>query len=236
MGAIPKAGVPEVQLKFYKSARKRFLGEVEKSDDVAEFIASLYKKGEMALREQIIVLYLNRNNQIIGYYRHSTGGISGTVVDIRLILSAALKSNSTSLIVAHNHPSGKLQASKADIAITNKLKEAAEIMDIVLLDHIIVTEKGHLSFADQGMLGLSGCGSCQSQTDDLEGVPHIVDKLRLQILRLLKQCNPEATPKICEHIQTKDGYRKIETLAISIVITSGISPGAAIAQIESELL
>lgn len=99
-------------------------------------------------------MYLNRSNAILGLYRTSTGGITGTVADLRLILSVALKIAATGLILAHNHPSGNLTPSRADIDLTRKIKEAACLMDILLLDHLILdnTGQGCYSFAEEGLL------------------------------------------------------------------------------------
>ena len=99
-------------------------------------------------------MYLNRANRVIGIFPVSTGGITGTVADIRLILSVALKCAATGIIISHNHPSGSLKPSRIDKELTIKLKEAGCIMDIVLQDHIIVVpEEGkYYSFADEGEL------------------------------------------------------------------------------------
>ncbi|MCZ8144399.1 RadC family protein [Flavobacterium sp.] len=102
--------------------------------------------------EEFWVLYLNNSNKIIHKAVLSKGGITGTVVDIRLIFKSALENQATSLILSHNHPSGKLQASEADRAITQRLKIAGQHLDILVLDHVIITETGYLSFADEGIL------------------------------------------------------------------------------------
>lgn len=107
--------------------------------------------GELA-HEEFWVLYLNNSNKIIHKAVLSKGGITGTVVDIRLIFKSALENQATSLILSHNHPSGKLQASEADRAITQRLKIAGQHLDILVLDHVIITETGYLSFADEGIL------------------------------------------------------------------------------------
>ena len=108
----------------------------------------------IALQEQFVCMYLNRANLVIGVYPISKGGITGTVVDIRLILSVALKIAATSIIIAHNHPSGNLQCSNADEQLTRKIKEASLFMDIQLSDHIILSpfEGLYYSFADEGLL------------------------------------------------------------------------------------
>jgi DNA repair protein RadC len=106
--------------------------------------------GEL-LHEEFWVLYLNNSNKVIHKSQLSKGGITGTVVDVRLIFKLALEHNATAIILSHNHPSGKLLASDADKEITKKLKFAGAQLDIKVLDHIIITEKGYLSFQDEGI-------------------------------------------------------------------------------------
>ena len=101
--------------------------------------------------EEFWVLYLNNSNKVIHKSQLSKGGITGTVVDVRLIFKTALEQNAISVILTHNHPSGKLQASDADKDITKKLKVAGEQLDIKVLDHIIITETGYFSFQDEGI-------------------------------------------------------------------------------------
>jgi predicted RNA methylase len=159
-----KEGVPEIKLRFYKSTRKKFLGKVTSSADAANFIRSIYKRGEIQLQEQFITLYLNRANHIVGYYKHSIGSISATIADVRLILSAALNSASSAIIMAHNHPSGNLKPSNADEVLTKKIVEAAKVMDINVLDHFIITQDSYYSFADEGLLGLDGLNGADKAT------------------------------------------------------------------------
>lgn len=102
--------------------------------------------------EEFWILLLSRSNSIICKQKISQGGISGTVTDVRLILKSAIDNMASSLILAHNHPSGNLKPSEQDIALTQKLKEAAKLMDINVLDHIIVTNSKYYSFADEGIL------------------------------------------------------------------------------------
>jgi DNA repair protein RadC len=101
--------------------------------------------------EEFWVLYLNNSNKVIYKAQLSKGGITGTVVDVRLIFKTALEHNATSVILTHNHPSGELQASDADKEITKKLKLAGDQLDIKVLDHIIITENGYYSFQDEGI-------------------------------------------------------------------------------------
>ena len=117
-------------------------------------IRSFIPENTIALKEHMVVLYLNQAQRVIGAYKVSEGGLTSTVGDLRLIFSAALKSVATAVIVGHNHPSGNLQPSHQDIALTLKLKEAGRLMDIKLMDHLIISpvEGQYYSFADDGML------------------------------------------------------------------------------------
>jgi len=102
--------------------------------------------------EEFWVLLLNRSNRVIDKVKISQGGISGTIIDTRIILKNAVDRLSSSIILCHNHPSGNLKPSDADIRITNKLKDSAQIMDLNLLDHIIIADNSYFSFADEGLL------------------------------------------------------------------------------------
>ena len=101
--------------------------------------------------EEFWVLYLNNSNKVVYKSQLSKGGITGTVVDVRLIFKIALEQNATFIILTHNHPSGKLIASDADKEVTKKLKLAGDQLDVKVLDHIIITEKSYLSFQDEGI-------------------------------------------------------------------------------------
>ncbi len=102
--------------------------------------------------EEFWIIYLNNSNKVIQKHQLSKGGITGTLVDVRLVLKTALEVGAVSFILVHNHPSGTLKPSKADKNITQKLKVAAQSLDIKVLDHIIITEKAYFSFADDLIL------------------------------------------------------------------------------------
>ena len=102
--------------------------------------------------EEFWIVYLNNSNKVISKTQLSKGGITGTVVDVRLVFKLALEMGATSLVLCHNHPSGSLKPSEADKQITQKLKRAGESLEIAILDHVIVTETGYFSFVDQGIL------------------------------------------------------------------------------------
>ena len=102
--------------------------------------------------EEFWIIYLNNSNKVIQKNQLSKGGISGTLVDVRLALKTALEVGATGIILAHNHPSGTLKPSNSDKQLTTKLKTAAQSLDIKILDHLIITEKAYFSFADESLL------------------------------------------------------------------------------------
>lgn len=113
---------------------------------------STYKKGTICYKEYFKVLFLNQDNQVLGYTLISEGGITETCADVRLIMQAALLTNSVALILVHNHPSGNLKPSRQDMEITKQVRDAAQLMRIKVLDHIILTDTEYYSFADEGIL------------------------------------------------------------------------------------
>jgi DNA repair protein RadC len=102
--------------------------------------------------EEFWILFLNRSNKVTNRMKLSQGGISGTVTDVRMVMKKAIEYLASGIIVCHNHPSGNLNPSESDTRITQKIKEAGNIMDIQLLDHLIISEKDYYSFADNGLL------------------------------------------------------------------------------------
>jgi len=118
-----------------------------------EIIMRMMDMDKIGLQEQIVVLYLNQANLVIGSSNAFTGGLTGSIVDIRIIVATALNLMAVAVIIAHNHPSSNLKASTQDITLTKKLKTALSYMDINLLDHLIVTpENEYLSMSNEGLL------------------------------------------------------------------------------------
>lgn len=144
------SNIAEVQISYSNNIRPSEREKITCSKDADAIFRQVFPGLEH--REYFYVMLLNRSNQVLGYYQVSKGGLSGTLVDVRLILQVALKSNATSIIVAHNHPSGTLQASDADNQITKKIKSACSLLDISLLDHLILTNYSYLSMTDEGTL------------------------------------------------------------------------------------
>jgi DNA repair protein RadC len=122
---------------------------ITSSSDVARYLQTLYKDHR---HEIFAVMYLNRANKVNHIEKISEGGMTGTVADPRIILRKALEEDAVSIILCHNHPSGSLKPSRADEELTLKIKEAARYFDIKVLDHLIVSEDGYFSFADEGIL------------------------------------------------------------------------------------
>ena len=125
--------------------------QILSSADTYKFIKQFYGD-DMEVFESVFILLLNASNKTIGYAKISQGGITGTVVDIRLIAKYAVDALAVNVILAHNHPSGNLQPSQADKQITEKVKQGLKFLDIKLLDHIILTADSYYSFADENIL------------------------------------------------------------------------------------
>jgi DNA repair protein RadC len=136
------------------------LGRRRRNEDAVELTKITSSKAVFEVMQPIIgelpheefwVLFLSNSNKILFKSQLSKGGMTGTMVDVRIVFKIAFEQNATAIILTHNHPSGKLQASDADIQITKKIKTAGQQLDIPVLDHIIITENGYYSFVDEGI-------------------------------------------------------------------------------------
>lgn len=125
---------------------------ITNSTDVYKICLHYWDDDKIELLEEFKVLFLNRSNRVLQLFSVSLGGITGTVADPRLIMAAAVKLASCSMILAHNHPSGSLKPSRQDEELTQKIKCAAAYFDIKVLDHVIISPEGYYSFADEGLL------------------------------------------------------------------------------------
>ena len=138
-----------LELGVRRAAAESHKTVITKSEDIALYLRAKY---EYKQQEIFVVIFLNRANKIIHQEIVSAGGLTGTVADPRIILKKALEQEATAIILCHNHPSGNLKPSKADELLTQKIKQAAALLDINVLDHIIVSHEGYFSFADEGLL------------------------------------------------------------------------------------
>lgn len=142
--------IAEIQISYIPNFQADY--KIENSRKSFELMLNNWNENTLQMQEEVKLLLLNRSNKVLGVYCHAKGGISGCIVDVRIILSVALKSLATGIILIHNHPSGNLKPSLDDIEITNKLKESCKLLDIMLLDHLIITKDDYFSFADEGLL------------------------------------------------------------------------------------
>ncbi len=142
--------IAEVSVSYSNNNKEKL--KINNSKDSYNVLIACWNQHIIELQEEFKVLLLNRNNQVIGIYPLSRGGVAGTIVDPKLVFSVALKCNASNIIIAHNHPSGNLTPSEADKRITKKLKKAGEYLDITVLDHIIMTKEDFYSFSDNGLL------------------------------------------------------------------------------------
>ncbi len=144
--------VSEVEVTYRPKFKVSERPQISSSDQAFQLLRRQWNSDKIELVEEFKIVLLNRQNRVLGVADISTGGLSATVVDPKIIFAIALKANASALILAHNHPSGSLKVSYADIAHTEKLKKGALLLEITIWDHIILTNYGYLSFADEGLL------------------------------------------------------------------------------------
>lgn len=147
--SIPKE-VSEIKVSYSSVSTHKV--KITGAKKAFEVLLSSWDLDTIELQEEFKVLLLNRANEVLGIYPLSKGGITGTVVDQRLVFAVALKCNATAIIMAHNHPSGKLEPSHADITITKSINKCGDILNINLIDHLIVSKNGFFSFSNEGKL------------------------------------------------------------------------------------
>jgi DNA repair protein RadC len=144
-----KSQIPELTLKRTPSEIEKI--KISSSKDSADYARKFYSD-DISIYESFFLILMNRANNTIGWVKISQGGITGTVADIKIIAKYVVESLASSVILCHNHPSGNINPSDADKALTKRCKEALQLVDTIVLDHIIISEEGHFSFADEGLL------------------------------------------------------------------------------------
>jgi DNA repair protein RadC len=144
--------VSEVELIYRSKIKPSNRPLIRRSEDAYKIFIANWDKNKIEFIEQFKVIYLNRANKVLALIENSTGGLTGTVIDTRVVFATALKLCATSLIVCHNHPSGNLSPSDADKLITKKLAKAGKLLDITVVDHIILASEGYFSFKDENLL------------------------------------------------------------------------------------
>ena len=142
--------INEIKLSYSKKGMENI--KITDSNSAYQILVDNWNMNTIELQEEFKVLLLNRANIVLGIYNLSKGGVSGTIVDVKLLLASAIKANASSIIITHNHPSGNINPSESDKRLTKKIKEGAMLLDITLLDHLIVTKVAFYSFSDDGEL------------------------------------------------------------------------------------
>lgn len=148
---VPKR-VAEIQVTYSAKIKKEERYQVKCSQDSYEILRMIYPMDRIEYQEFFYVMFLNRSNEVLGYRQICSGTQSGCLVDVKMIMGVACKVHSSSLIVSHSHPTGSLAFSRPDIELTKKIKEACKVLDIVLLDHVIITRDSFVSAADEAIL------------------------------------------------------------------------------------
>lgn len=148
-----KTSVNEISIRYNGKFKIGQAPKIKSSNCAFEIFNSSWDQNYIGVQEQFKVMLLNNSNRVKGILTLSSGGITATLVDIRILYAVVLKSLTTAIILAHNHPSGNLQPSNADKQLTEKVRKAGELLDIKLLDHLILTPNfQYFSFADEGLL------------------------------------------------------------------------------------
>ena len=145
-----KSQVSEIQVSYTPNLLVDM--SIKNSKKSFELILNEWELETLQMQEEVKILLLNRSNKVLGIYSLAKGGLTSCIVDVRIILSIALKTLATGIILVHNHPSGNLKPSKADLDITKKLKQSCDLLDISFLDHLIITKDNYFSFADEGLI------------------------------------------------------------------------------------
>lgn len=144
--------VSEVKLTYKNKVKAADRPKLGNAAETAKLLRSVWDEDRIEYQEQFKVILLNTGLRVLGIVNLSDGRITDCLVDIRMLLTAALKSAATNIVLAHNHPSGYLKPSTADINVTTKIRDAAKLLDITLLDHLILSADGYLSMMEEGWL------------------------------------------------------------------------------------
>ena len=144
--------IAEVELMYKSKVKPSERPKISHSKDAYIIFKNSWDENKIELQEQFKVMLLNRANKVLGIYEVSTGGMTGTFADPKLIFVAALKAGACNIMLVHNHPSGNLKPSKQDEQLTYKIKEGGKLLDIVLLDHLIISNEGYFSMQDEGLI------------------------------------------------------------------------------------
>ena len=144
--------VSEIELVYKSKIKASQRPKIASAKDAYNVFIKNWNENNIDFIEEFKIILLNQGNRVLGIYQVSKGGLTGTIADTRLVFAAALKANAVAMILAHNHPSGQLIASHADKSLTRNIKAAGELLDIHVLDHLILTSEGFISFVEEGLM------------------------------------------------------------------------------------
>lgn len=144
--------VNEIQVSYLPNQAMLGIQKITNSKESFNVLWPIFSQDTIHLREEFVILYLNRSHKVLGYFKAFVGGNSSVICDVKIILAVALKGMASSIILSHNHPSGNLSPSEQDLRLTNRVKSACREMDIELLDHLIIgSNGGYTSLADEAL-------------------------------------------------------------------------------------
>jgi DNA repair protein RadC len=219
---IPEIDIEKIKTVYLDIPNNKILS----LDDSIRILKQIYNKGTIKAYEEVKILFLDNSNQVIGIYNHSKGGITGTVIDIEMVCALALKCLAKGVIMSHNHPSGNLKFSDADIKVTRELKNALNLFRISLLDSIVITENGFTSMTNEGILANGGSLSKFENGGNFEksfNVFYTTKSGRLMVaLKVMAKTENEAKEKIVKQMRSSSTFDKVVTVSNSYENGGGI--------------
>lgn len=144
--------IAEIQISYSSRIAKKYRIKITGSKSAYKSLLNSWNKDLIEIQEEFKILLLNNSNEVLGIQSLSKGSTNGVVVDLKLLFATALKACASSIIIAHNHPSGSLKPSNTDLELTKKIMKSCKFLDIKLLDHLIITQEDYTSLADDGLL------------------------------------------------------------------------------------
>ncbi|WP_367864381.1 RadC family protein [Pedobacter sp. WC2423] len=144
--------VAEVQISYNPKFKVSERPQIRSSNDAYRILRQQWDSGKIEFLEEFKILLLNRRIRVLGVVNISQGGVAATAVDSKVLFASALKANACGIILCHNHPSGDIDPSSEDISLTNKLKDEGALLDLIIMDHLIISKDTFYNFADEGLM------------------------------------------------------------------------------------
>ncbi|AMQ01713.1 DNA repair protein [Pedobacter cryoconitis] len=144
--------VTEVQISYNPKFKVSERSQIRSSNDAYRILIQQWDSGKIEFLEEFKILLLNRKSRVLRVVNISHGGVAATAVDSKVVFASALKACASSIILCHNHPSGEIDPSSEDISLTNKLKDGGVLLDLIIMDHLIISKDTFYSFADEGLI------------------------------------------------------------------------------------